>query len=753
MKKFLLSSIFLCMFAHYSCSNGGYKVSTSVLSVSLSADGEITSITVKGKKVEKPVFAFTTIEGCRQEGATIAKKLDDGSISFERTLVHDLLQKSCVLIDKFIPTANSVRWELSVKGDGDAWGSVIRTQIQYPAGENTLFWTTWGTPQYDPATVDEALAKRLRPFPGKHQIWFLNEENNFWADPLVPVPFSEVTYHYGAPYFGYEEEKRRINFAPIDGNLFCIPIATVVEPQQGIGLTFALSPEDNVINLKMTTSAQGDIVFDRLFNRISSANEVLFSMDITAHEDDWRPGLGWMSKRYPQYFDPTNPNAHILGGTGAYSNFSSELNVDNLRKKCFTVNWAASHDFPYIGMFLPPVGKDEPWQRFGGQAWRPWETDGGGTITIKAMNDQAAMFKAEGFYVLSYMNVCEFGAHIKFPPPPATRNKDDKDLWKDANDFLYTMLADGILPLPDVFARPENIGAFPPQHWGSWEGCIIMDCGDETYRNFLLEQARRHLTEIPDAFGICIDRLDWLRLFNERADDGITWFNGKPARSLVTSWKTLMEELGPIMHDANKFILANNHYKRLDLMKKLDGVFDEFAYAGPPLNYSAFLCVNKPALGWTEHAEYVKREGLDNFFQKYLYMGVFPMCPFPENDHAILPDEEIEKLYMDYGPLMRLMQSRRWVLEPHAVSVENNLAKANMFKIPDGYSIPVVYGEADVVRVKIANLEGLNQNSVCEVYYPGKDTPVVLKLNKNGSGWAVDVPLERGCAMLKLINK
>ena len=34
----------------------------------------------------------------------------------------------------------------------------------------------------------------------------------------------------------------------------------------------------------------------------------------------------------------------------------------------FTVNWKASFDFPFMGMFLPPVGSDsEEWTDFKGQ--------------------------------------------------------------------------------------------------------------------------------------------------------------------------------------------------------------------------------------------------------------------------------------------------------------------------------------------------------------------------------------------------
>ena len=199
--------------------------------------------------------------------------------------------------------------------------------------------------------------------------------------------------------------------------------------------------------------------------------------------------------------------------------------------------------------------------------------------------------------------------------------------------------------------------------------------------------------------------------------------------------------------------MNNHHFKRLDVLNHVDGLFDEFGYAGVQLNTTALLCIKKPAIGWTDQASTVKDEGGDAFFQKYLYLGVFPMCPFPGNDHSIKPDPVAEQFYLDYGPLMKLMQNSQWVLEPHAVSVENNLAKVNMFKIPEGYSIPVVYGEADKVRLKIANIKGLSKRTTCAAYYPGKEIPVELKLSKKENAWYVDVPLERGCTMLKLTTQ
>ena len=105
----------------------------------------------------------------------------------------------------------------------------------------------------------------------------------------------------------------------------------------------------------------------------------------------------------------------------------------------------------------------------------------------------------------------------------------------------------------------------------------------------MLEQAERNIKMLPDTEGICIDRADWLRLYNRHADDGVTWLDGKPARSLFRSWIALMDKLGPQMHKADKVIFSNLLSVRLETAKELDGIYTEFGYNGNVLNGSALL--------------------------------------------------------------------------------------------------------------------------------------------------------------------
>src|SRR6476646_4371854 len=52
----------------------------------------------------------------------------------------------------------------------------------------------------------------------------------------------------------------------------------------------------------------------------------------------------------------------------------------------------------------------------------------------------------------------------------------------------------------------------------------------------------------------------------------------------------------------------------------------------------------------------------------------------------------VDKEYLAYGPLLKALEGRTWVLTPHAAEVENNVAQANMFSVPGGFTIVIALG-------------------------------------------------------------
>jgi len=707
---------------------GAVILQTKNLKLQITSEGEVTKAWIGENGIARDFTASTQIVDCEPEGAAQWRMLPNGGVEVDRTLVNTSTKASCQIIDRFLPLKDSIRWEVEIRGRDKTWGSLLQTRLHYPVLGDTRFWTSWAQPQYESTTLSPSLAAQVSSPPG---------DPASWKDPLVPLPFAKALLYYGAPFL--DDQNPGIPFEPVGGNLFSIPLVSMLEPGPDIGLSCALSPEDEIIDMTLETGPNGDTIFSRLFNRISPAHPVRFSLNLIAHQADWRPALGWMSERYPGYFRPKNSNAAELDGTDAYSNRYSGFDVEKMKAMAFATNWQASFDFPYMGMFLPPVGPREQWPSYGGQR-----------ISISQMEREAAGMKAADFHLLNYFNVTEFGTEVVFPAPSRTETN-PADLWKNCNDFLSTRLSHAVLTVPasmnvqhSYYKKTKNGGPFY-----TWGDAVVMDCADPDYQNFLLDQAHRTITEIPSADGICIDRMDWLRLFNEEADDGISWHDQKPVRSLVTSWKQLMAKLGPLMHDSNKSILVNNHTKRLDLLEQADGILDEFGNTGSSINLTALLCIQKPALGWTSSGDELK--DADSFFQKYLYMGMFPMCPFPNNDHSIQPGPEADRAYLDYGPLMNLLKGREWVLVSHAVLVQNEAAKANLFQTPEGYVAPVVYGHADTVTLVVAEAALPQKDLVCIVHYPGTNQTQSLTAHRDAKNELVlDVPLERHCALVTM---
>jgi hypothetical protein len=692
-------------------------VKTPGLAVSIGRDGRLSGARLGSRGTVRAVSAETVIAGCDVEGAVERSTPEGGGVEFHKKLRCEG-GRECRLTERFLPGQGSVRWEVEVLGGaGGPWSAPIETRFHYPVAGGVRFWTAWSDP------------RRVEKIEG-------------WRDPLEPQAPADAQLWFGAPPFRYDAPG--MSMIPFRGDLLSIPLFTFSEAAPDLGLSLVLSPADAMLDLGLHTTASGDAVFSRLRHRIAANAPVRFAMDLVAHEAGWRGGLRWMSERYPRWFNPVVEAAHDLAGTGAYSETERPFDVAKMKRMAFRTNWKASFDFPYMGMFLAPLPDDQAWPRF---SLDP-ERRPAGMTSVSRMAAYSRHMRELGFYVLSYFNVTEFGARVRYPEPP--RTAPESEWWKSADDYLYGRLKDAILYVPDRVG-PGTLGGgktHPGGPYYTWGDAIVTDCADPAYAGFLLEQARRHVEKIPDASGICIDRMDWLRMYNERADDGASWFEDRPARSLLNSWRELMGKLGPLMHSAGKVIFVNNHDKRIDLLDQVDGFFDEFTYSGAALNTTALQAIRKPALGWTAKADDLKPDA-DAFFQKYLYLGVYPMAPFPGNDHSLAPGEWVDRQYLDYGPLLEAMRGKKWVLAPHAVEVTGGSARANLFEVPGGYVIPLVFGGGNA-RVRVSGVGPQARGWRAESLFPGETEWRPVRVRTQRGAVAADVPLRRGCAMLRL---
>jgi hypothetical protein len=664
------------------------KPEFTVGGVSLAADGTLVA----------PALGGTRLGGCRVEGEVKTSALDGGGREFERGVVSREGHRATV-IERFTPTPDSVRWEVEIRGLGEPWTTPIRTALHWPAADKARFWTGWQNPE---------------------------RQDGGWSDPLVPQPFVSRTWSFGGPPFAAAAGGGYVNDR---GEAFSLPLATVLDPAADHGWSLVLSPRDVLLDLQLTTSRDGDLVLTRLKHRIDPRQPIKFTMDLAPHAGDWRGGLGWMVAHYPEFFDPPNPAVAQMAGCGAYSADDKPYELTELKQMSFRLNWKASIDFPYMGMFLPPLTRDdELWRRSPDDERVPGKSD---FNSFASLNAYSRYLQNAGCYCLNYFNVTEFGRQMQWPEPPR-QAATDADLWKDPNDWLYAkqrsaLLMSGGKPILTCY------------------NAFVVDPGDAGYQAFMLAQAQRHLDHLPASAGICIDRTDWLRWYNLAADDGASWIDGRPARFLGNSWKAIMARLGPLMHGAGKVIFINPLYRRLDLLAQVDGLYDEFGQVGACLNGSALMGLRKPVVAWTPGPDTLKPDP-DAYFQRLLYLGVYPTAPYPGNNHCLKPSAFAAPFYRDYGPLLDAIRGKQWVLAAHCIEVDGP-AKANLFAVPGGWVAPVMLGgAAEKVTVRVRGVAAKS----CEAVYPGQAGAVGVNATVGDGGIVLQVPLRRGCALLRL---
>ena len=674
-----------------------FKVRAPGLEIELSAQGEIVGATAGKTGLYRLLQGGTALARCTNTGPVSARDLTGGGVEFTGQLVHAPSGQRAALTQRFLPAKDSVRWEIEIRGEAVPWSTGIETRLLWPATNTTRFWTAWEDPE---------------------------QKRDVWRDPLVLRPLVNKRLWYGAAR--WDEEHSRPGYQPTSGDGFVIPLLTLAEPEQDAAISLVLSPEDTLLEMSLTARKTGSFVFTRNDHRISQTNTVRFAMDLVAHEADWRGGLAWMTRRYAEFFNPPNPRAHDIAGLGAYSDWEGDLDAAKLKQMGFRVNWKASYDFPYMGMFLPPIPDTERYTRLVKK----------NTTSIAQLRDYSARMRRMGFHVLNYFNVTEFGATIGQPkeadPTLAPENR-----WKNVHNFMRDEVGDGILL--DLQGR----------RYPSWEGCVAMDCGGPKYRAFLLEQARRHIEKLPDSDGICIDRMDWLRFYNLRADDSQAWRHNQSCRSLYSSWRSLLAEMGPMFHTADKIILVNAMVNRTELLRHVDGIYHEFGHVPADLNGAALQCVLKPCLAWTPDEKTLKSDP-DGYFQRHLHLGVFPTAPLPVNDHTITPSVSADRWFLDYGQLMDAMRGKQWVLNAHCVEAATPEVKVNLFQVPNGYVLPITFGgKTESATVRVRNVSGLGQVK-CEALHPGTEAPVPVRATTQAGDLELQVPLKRGCAIVKI---
>ena len=341
---------------------GDYAIKVENLTVRLDARGRIVGADIGARKLGRALRGETILEGCSNDGPITARRFKGDGVEFTSKM-NGPNQKQADMIQRFIAGRASVRWEIEITSGGEPWTVPITTKLRWPVPEVAHFWTSW-----------------------------LGGDDR-WKDPLQPQPMSKCSWACSWAYGPYAE---------VGG--FCIPLASIMENEADIGLSLVLSPEDPILDLTLTSDAEGQLAFRRLDVRLGQGRTVKLGVDLVAHEADWRGGLRWMVQRYEPFFDPPNPKVQEMAGTGAYSGWNGPIDARRLKQMAFSVMWEAAFDWPYMGMYFPPLDNTDTW-------WTAGYDSGGDhvpglvrQVSYYLLNERARALRKDGFYYLSYFN-------------------------------------------------------------------------------------------------------------------------------------------------------------------------------------------------------------------------------------------------------------------------------------------------------------------------------------------------------------
>ena len=479
------------------------------------------------------------------------------------------------------------------------------------------------------------------------------------------------------------------------------------------------------------------------------------AFDLVPHRDAcFRPGLAWSVQQYPRFWMPTFAKARQFDGLGSYSSFLGDLTSPKWKQMAYHVNWDLSgRFFPYMGMFLPPMSSSSA----------TWQNDPEGTqkhqnVSLDSIDSYYARVQLQGFSTLSYFNVFEFGRDVAPGPwrdiPPAL----DERHWQNATQYLMDNFRPALLTNYACSSRVNcDSQSWAPVHEKvqySWQKSVVVDPrAGFGYDRSLLSQVKRKLGRLTHFQGLVVDRSDWNQVVSfEGPDDNHTLVGTKPGWSFKRSYLQILAAVRKMLDSApgSPKVMLNNlcGYAWLPFMRHFDGSFSE----GSDLNAVGILGLHTTSILWTYKAADVIADP-DAYFQTHLRMAVFPMAPFPMNDHAINPGADVEAQYLQYGKMFESIRNTSWVLDARPIRVSPPHVKANAFKGNGGFLYPLVLA-GNGTNLATVRLRGLPTSSslAFSALHPGREGHWIPVQSHSVRAGVVDaqVPLSRGCALLRV---
>ena len=589
---------------------------------------------------------------------------------------------------------NEILWKVTIQNaSGVNWSTEIMTSLQFDNSNSMRVWLPWNKPN-----------------------------SSGWNDPLLLESWSNCVYNTGAL---------------IDGSVGDTVVAEhsmFVLNKSKIGISLISDPSNYPHHGKVTTTSLGKIIYQRSNALFRNNLTHSFVMHFSLHGPSIRDSLSQSIGKYKDYWNPINSKeqSFTYDGMGSYTWVNNvPENMTLLNEMNYKVNWDLSgRFFPYMGMYLPPVSSSDTWEN------DPEGTQNHINVTFEFIDKQYLKQKRIGAVPLSYFNIFEYGGNVTYDINQ-TKPTGHGD-WKNASDYLKGYLRDSLVTDYTCYAGGACKGGGIRMHGAahSWQGAVVVDPAIDSYNNFLMEQATRKLKHLKQFTGIVIDRSDWCQLYSHNTatpETAVSFVNNATATNFAGSWVSITRQLRKILGNDKTILYNTVGFASLSLLRYTDGTFSE----GRQVNAAGLLGITSPSILWTYDATEccASQQIADLYFQSRLYMRVFPMAPYPGNDHSIPPGDVQNFYYLKYGAMFRALNYVSWELD------ERNLIKAT------GFTINTFSNETHMVAVIINS-----QMSTITPSFPCSSNKQYL-LPGSTENWTdvnLTIPLKDGCVMVRV---
>jgi hypothetical protein len=454
-----------------------------------------------------------------------------------------------------------------------------------------------------------------------------------------------------------------------------IPAISIYDEQKNVGFTlskpFDLKTTRLAFHFKDYHSDGLEIENTCLY--LGENKSAVAELLIRAHEGCWRPGLGWLYEKYPEYFNPPNSRVHELEGGFMLTNpYTKGSYLEDLGK--YKIKWAEIHNhFPVYGNYAP---EEKEW-----------------SSVIE--HDYPELPKAD-----EKLSKEKINKHIK-----SLQDNNIKGL------LYFQCTGDAFIPyaeqyFPDSIARDcdENMIT-------TWKGCCFLNASAGTsFNKHIDKQIDKFIADYPDIDGVFLDQVCYQTL-DYAHKDGITACNNKPASMFGYSYEDNLNKLSDILHKQNKVIWANGPFD-VEVQKNIDGIMAE-GVSRISGTYK-YLCLVKPLL---VHTYPDNPEKVETMFRHCLLsggsysIGASSTLPVPA---AI--DAQTQEIFDKCIPLAEKLFGRKWVFDPVPL------------KLPERYDGNIFYSkENDAVLVSLVSKLDSLVNSSCNI---DKNIEITINLKK-----------------------